>query len=226
MTARKTCRVAGWAQQAGWRGGRLAGRALWLAGMLLFASWHGVPVMASEAGQDGEQAAASAVAPHDAVAGAAENGGKQRKLLTPRFPPDVRRDDQKYCYQIADEARDARYARQKRQLADMQKRLQALLKELERKRREYQQWVARREAITARMTRAMLDVYAKMEPDAAARQIEQMEYAVAVAILTGLKPQQASAILTEMKPKDAGRLVNVIVGAVAEGGLKSAGETN
>jgi len=149
----------------------------------------------------------------------------ERKLM-PKLPPDIREDYQKYCYNIADAARDARYARQKRQILEMEKRLEKLLRQLEKKREEYETWVMRRKEITDRMTRAMLDVYAKMEPEAAAAQIAQMEYAVAVAILTGLKPQKASAILTEMDPKKAGRLVNAIVGVVAEAAPQVAGETN
>ncbi len=149
----------------------------------------------------------------------------ERKLM-PKLPPDIREDYQKYCYNIADAARDARYARQKRQILEMERRLEKLLRKLEKKREEYETWVMRRKEITDRMTRAMLDVYAKMEPEAAAAQIAQMEYAVAVAILTGLKPQKASAILTEMDPKKAGRLVNAIVGVVAEATPQVAGETN
>ncbi len=156
----------------------------------------------------------------------AEHAASPERKLMPKLPPDIREDYQKYCYNIADAARDARYARQKRQIREMEKRLEKLLRKLEKKREEYETWVMRRKEITDRMTRAMLDVYAKMEPEAAAAQIAQMEYAVAVAILTGLKPQKASAILTEMDPKKAGRLVNAIVGVVAEATPQMAGETN
>ncbi len=171
-------------------------------------------------GEDGrqERAAAPAAATEHAVS-------PERKLM-PKLPPDIREDYQKYCYNIADAARDARYARQKQQIREMEKDLEKLLRKLEKKRAEYETWVMRRKEITDRMTRAMLDVYAKMEPEAAAAQIAQMEYAVAVAILTGLKPQKASAILTEMDPKKAGRLVNAIVGVVAEATPQMAGETN
>ncbi len=141
-----------------------------------------------------------------------------------RLPADVRRDDQKYCYNIADAAKDARYARQKARLQEMEQRLKKLLRRLEKKRAEYEDWVQRRERIRKRMSRAMIDVYAKMEPEAAAAQVAQMEYAVAVALLTGLGPAKASAILNEMDPKKAGRLVNVIVDRVAEATTRK--ETN
>ncbi len=155
---------------------------------------------------------------------ASSNGAK--KTLIPKLPPDVRKDYQKYCFNIADAARDARYARQKKQLGEMEKRLRKLMRKLEKKREELETWVLQRKEIKERMTRSMLDVYAKMEPEAAAAHIAQMEYEVAVAILTGLKPQKASAILTEMDPKKAGRLVNAIVGVVAEAAPRVAGETN
>jgi len=184
--------------------------------------------------------AIAAAAPGGLAAGGAHADGGQaqesqkgkararglRKKLIPKLPANLKKDFQKYCYNISDTARDARIARQKRQLAQMAARIEKLLRELDRKRKIYTQWVLRRREISARMTKSMLDVYAKMEPEAAAAQISQMEYAVAVAILTGLKPQKASAILTEMNPKQAGKLVNVIVGAVAEGAGKTTGETN
>ena len=164
---------------------------------------------------------------------AGEGGGKKEKpaaesgvqvlkksgsRLLHRLPPHIREDYQKYCYNIADEARDARYARQKLLLQRMRRRLQDLMRRLEEKSAEYRRWVKAREDIRRRMTRSMIEAYAKMEPEVAAQQIAQMEYAVAVAILTGLEPKKASAILGEMEPRVAGRLVNVIVGAVAEAG--------
>jgi flagellar motility protein MotE (MotC chaperone) len=177
--------------------------------------------------------AAVCLFPLTSAAQAAETGahaGREKAKPAPRnrlvqkLPPDIREDYQKYCFNIADDARDARYARQKKTLEQMEGRLRKLLKKLEKKRAEYEAWVLRRQQITERITNSMLKVYAKMEPEAAAAQIAQMEYAVAVAILTGLGPQKASAILNEMDPRKAGRLVNVIVGAMAE--TTKAGETN
>ncbi len=152
-------------------------------------------------------------------------GKEKRKnhLLGPKLPLEIRKDYQRYCYNIADQARDARYLRQKRKIEEMERRLEKLTERLERKRAEFEEWVKRREAITRRVTASMLKVYEKMEPDAAAQQIRHMEYAVAVALLTGMKPEKASAILMEMDPKIAGRLVNVIVGRVAESAVGQPG---
>ena len=149
---------------------------------------------------------------------------KSGSRLLHRLPPDIREDYQKYCYNRADEARYARCARQKLLLQRMRERLRDLMRRLEKKSAEYERWVKAREDIRRRMTRAMIETYAKMEPEVAAQQIARMEYAVAVAILTGLEPKKASAILGEMEPRVAGNLVNVIVGAVAEAGVGQ-GET-
>ena len=169
-------------------------------------------------------AAAPAGASGKKTTGAAPHIPAPRNRIFQKLPPDVREDYQKFCFNIADAARDARYARQARQLRDMEQRLKELLRKLEEKRAEYEDWVQRRKEITDHMTRSMLEVYAKMDPEAAAAQISQMEYAVAVAILTGLGAQKASAILNEMDPRKAGRLVNAIVGVVAENA--AAKETN
>ena len=183
------------------------------------------PAMA-QAADGGHGAKKTTAAAHARASAQAERARKTRGKMTARLPADIRKDYQKYCYNIADAARDARYARQKQRILEMEKRLKELMGRLDRKRREYEDWGMRRREITQRMTRSMMNVYAKMEPDAAAAQIAQMEYAVAVAILTGLKPQQASAILTEMDPKKAGKLVNAIVGVVAEATPEAARETN
>ncbi len=181
-----------------------------IAGLLLLAGLLPAPLPAPPAHASEASAKAAAHA----------RGAKpapRRKSLVRKLPPGIREDYQKYCYNIADAARDARYAHQAAKLKELEERLSGLLARLERKRAEYEKWVLRRKAIIDRMTSGMIGVYEKMDPEAAAAQVAQMEYAVAVALLTGLSAEKASAILNEMDPKKAGRLVNVIVGAVANG---------
>ena len=160
----------------------------------------------------------SAAVDENAAMATAGNRRRRSPLLDSRVPPDVRTEVARYCWNISDAARDARYLRQKRRLEEMAARLEALIGRLEKRRREFETWVRRREDITRRMSTSMTRVYENMEPDVAAQQITHMEYAVAVALLAGMKPKKAAAILAEMDPRIAGRLVNVIVGRVAEAG--------
>ncbi len=206
-----------------------SGRALSLLVCLLMLALAPLPALGGGGGGHGGAKAQEKAAAGKAKGGALLPGSNARRkkpspLDGPDMPPEVKSEVARYCWNIADAARDARYLRQKRKLEEMTERLETLIKRLERKRAEYETWVKRREDITRRMSTSMMRVYEKMEPDVAAQQITHMEYAVAVALLAGMKPEKAAAILAEMDPKIAGRLVNVIVGRVAQAGEDQPGQ--
>ena len=214
-----------------WRqpGGFEDGRALPLLACVLMLALASLPALAAGGGDNGASPTRAKVAGTKTEDAKAPPGmiGKRSKpsaLAGPDLPPEVKTEVARYCWNIADAARDARYLRQKRKLEHMSRRLEALIDRLERKRAEFETWVKRREDITRRMSTSMMKVYEKMEPDVAAQQITHMEYAVAVALLAGMKPEKAAAILAEMDPRVAGRLVNVIVGRVAQAGEDQPGQ--
>ena len=61
---------------------------------------------------------------------------------------------------------------------------------------------------------ALVAIYAKMRPDAAAGQIAALDDAVAAAVLRGLNARQSSAILNEIPADRAVKLVGAIAGLV------------
>ncbi len=59
----------------------------------------------------------------------------------------------------------------------------------------------------------LVAIYAKMEPESAARQLSALDDRTAAAILGKLKPSAAGAILGEMDAERASRLAGLLAGA-------------
>lgn len=120
---------------------------------------------------------------------------------------------QRYCVSVADAAADARIAWQKAKLAETEQELGKRIAALEAKSAEYKAWLERRDEFSRRATNTLVQIYARLEPDAAALQLAAMDEETAAAVLTKLEPQNSSAILNEMQPEKAARLTGTIAGA-------------
>jgi flagellar motility protein MotE (MotC chaperone) len=118
-----------------------------------------------------------------------------------------------YCLNIADAAVDARFAWQKKTLADLEAEIAKRVELLETKTAEYQKWLARRDEFSKKAQDSVVTIYARMKPDAAAAQLVVMDEETAAAILAKLDPRNASAILNDMEVTRAARLTATISGA-------------
>lgn len=120
---------------------------------------------------------------------------------------------QRFCSNIADAARDRRYALQAQELealrADIDKRMQAL----EKKRLEYEGWLKRRNDFLASAEESVVKIYARMKPDAAAERLAEVSPELAAAILMKLDSRQAGVILNEMERTAAATLTGIIASA-------------
>ncbi|WP_287740542.1 MotE family protein [Methylobacterium sp.] len=125
-----------------------------------------------------------------------------------------------YCAGIADAAADARFAWQKETLADLEKQVEERIRRLEAKRAEYEEWLARRNAFLAKADEAVVAIYTKMRPDAAALQLANMPDEAAAALLTKLSARAASTILSEMEASRAAHLARLMT----TGGRKPKGD--
>jgi flagellar motility protein MotE (MotC chaperone) len=119
----------------------------------------------------------------------------------------------RYCVSIANVAADARYAWQKKQLADIAEELEKRVAVLESKTVEFQKWVKRRDEFVEKAQQSLVLIYARMRPDAAALQLTAMDEETASAVLLKLDPRIASKILNDMEPARAARLTAIIGGA-------------
>ncbi|MET3791657.1 MotE family protein [Aquamicrobium terrae] len=120
---------------------------------------------------------------------------------------------QRFCSNIADAARDRRYALQAAELQQLQGEVDKRIKALEEKRLEYETWLKRREVFLARAEEGVVSIYSGMKPDAAAERLAMVEAELAAAILMKLDARKASVILNEMDQKAAARLTSVMASA-------------
>lgn len=107
----------------------------------------------------------------------------------------------KFCGNIDDQAADARYALQTRQLTELKADVEERMRALEEKRREYEMWLKRRDEFVSKAQDSLVDIISKMKPEAAA------------ALILKLNPRVSSIILNEMPPEKAAKLARVIVGS-------------
>lgn len=120
---------------------------------------------------------------------------------------------ERFCGNIADEARDRRYALQAAELQQLQKEVDERIERLEKKRAEYEDWVTRRETFMKQAEANVVQIYTRMRPDAAAGQLAQLRAEMAASILMKLDARVASVILNEMDMKAAATLTSIMVTA-------------
>ncbi|HEY0331537.1 MAG TPA: MotE family protein [Rhodopseudomonas sp.] len=128
----------------------------------------------------------------------------------PAAPPES--DAAKFCSNIADAALDARVAWQQKELQAAEDKLRQRIAELEAKRAEYEQWLKLREEFLKKAEDSVVEIYSRMEPEAAALQIASMADDTAAAVLAKLRVRNASAILNEMEPARGARLADTLAG--------------
>jgi flagellar motility protein MotE (MotC chaperone) len=121
-------------------------------------------------------------------------------------------DAAKFCSNIADAALDARVAWQQKELEAAEAKLRQRIAELEAKRAEYEQWLKLREDFLQKAEDSVVEIYSRMNPEAAAQQISSMADNTAAAVLAKLKVRSASAILNEMEPARGAQLADTLAG--------------
>lgn len=122
-------------------------------------------------------------------------------------------DIRRFCSNIADAARDRRYALQKAELETLQKDIDLRITALEEKRAEYEEWLGRRNDFLAKAEENLVEIYSRMRPDAAAERLAAVHVDVAAGILMKLQARAAGVILNEMDSKAAAVLTGIMASA-------------
>jgi flagellar motility protein MotE (MotC chaperone) len=135
-------------------------------------------------------------------------------LDEPPMPP-VSDDIKQFCTNIADAARERRYALQKDELLKLQSEIESKITILEEKRADLQFWVSKREEFAKAASTGLIDVYSKMRPDAAAQRMEKLPGELSAALLSKLNPRMAGTILNEMSAERAA-MVTMIMSAAGD----------
>jgi flagellar motility protein MotE (MotC chaperone) len=120
---------------------------------------------------------------------------------------------EQYCSSVFDAAAAARLAQQKSALSKAEQQIDARIAVLAAKTEELKTWIKTREDFTSRATDAIVQIYSKMKPDAAASQLMAMDEVTAAAVVSKLSPKANSLILPEMDATKAARLSAIIAGA-------------
>lgn len=120
---------------------------------------------------------------------------------------------ERFCSNIADAAKDRRYALQAAELKQLQADIDARIKALDEKTAEYETWLKRREVFLARAEDNVVGIYSGMKPDAAAERLAIVNVELAAAILMKLDKRKASVILNEMDGKAAAALTGIMASA-------------
>lgn len=120
---------------------------------------------------------------------------------------------ERFCSNIADAARDRRYALQAEELRKLQQEVDKRMQALDAKRAEYEDWMKRRETFIDKAQDGVVKIYAGMKPDAAAERIAALDPGLGAAILMKLDSRRAGVILNEMDSKAAAALTNIMAAA-------------
>lgn len=121
-----------------------------------------------------------------------------------------------FCAGITDKVREARAAADEARLRQLEGELRQRIVELEARKAELRQLVDQRIEADRKAGEAVVAIFSKMRPEAAAIQLAAADESMAAALLSKLNPRGASAILNEMDAAKAARLTAVI----AEGAPK------
>lgn len=133
--------------------------------------------------------------------------------MVPGASTEIDSDIQRFCTNIADAARDRRYSLQRAELETLKTEIDVRIAALEEKRAEYEEWLTRRNDFLSRAEDNLVDIYARMRPDAAAERLAQVNPELAAGILMKINARQAGVILNEMDTKSAATLTGIMASA-------------
>ena len=119
----------------------------------------------------------------------------------------------RYCASVAPTIAEARIAWQTKRLSELDAQVKQRIADLEKVEASAREWIDKRDAQLKAASADLVAIYAKMQPENAARQISSMDDRMAAAILGKLKPAAAGAILDEMEAERASRLAGMMAGA-------------
>jgi flagellar motility protein MotE (MotC chaperone) len=120
---------------------------------------------------------------------------------------------EKFCGNIADAARDRRYAIQTQELEALKAEIDTRVKQLEEKRAEYERWMKLRQEFMDQASENVVSIYARMRADAAAERLAEMQPELAAAIMMKLQVKQSGLIMNEMERSTAAKLTGIMASA-------------
>lgn len=139
-----------------------------------------------------------------------------RAEVTSAADPDLRKVVEDYCTLVTDLAAERRVARQNASLKALQDKVDNRLNLLDERTQELAELIRKRDELRNLAQKELVDIYAGMDTEAAAAQMERLDFRLGSSVLRQLKPRQASAILNVMKPALAAEMVRLIAVATED----------
>ncbi|MEW7007068.1 MotE family protein [Lentilitoribacter sp. EG35] len=126
----------------------------------------------------------------------------------------INEDIRKFCDNIADAAKDKRYLLQREELHKLQTQVDKRIDALKVQRDDYKQWLKKRNDFLEKAEAGLVEIFKKMKPDAAAKQLEIIDQNIAAALIMKLSPRLSSQIFNEMDAEVAATLATIIASTV------------
>lgn len=126
----------------------------------------------------------------------------------------INEDIRKFCGNIADAARDKRYLIQREELHKLQAQVDERISVLKERRDDYKNWLDQRNRFLETAEAGLVEIFKKMKPDAAAKQLEIIDRNISAAIIMKLDARLSSQIFNEMDSEVAAGLATIIASAV------------
>lgn len=124
---------------------------------------------------------------------------------------------EEYCSSVIDLAAERRAARQTAALADLESKVAERLDMLEQRTESLSDLIRQQKELRSLADKELVEIYAGVDAEAAAAQMERLDLRLASSVLRQLKPRQASTILNVMKPQLAAELVRLIASSSGDG---------
>lgn len=115
-----------------------------------------------------------------------------------------------YCTSVSDLAAERRAARQTSALKELDAKVSERLDLLDQRTKDLAELIKKRNELRNLADKELVEIYAGVDAEAAAAQMEKLDFRLASSVLRQLKPRKASAILDVMKPELAALLIRTI----------------
>jgi flagellar motility protein MotE (MotC chaperone) len=145
--------------------------------------------------------------------GAAEAREPPRPPSRPQELAKERPAVERFCEKAAPSVEELRIAAQRKELETLDQKVKERIGALEALGNSIQEWISRREQLLQRANKDVIAIYSRVDPEAAALQLAEIDEAEAAAIIAKLPPQTSGAILGEMNATKAGKIVAIVRGA-------------
>ena len=127
------------------------------------------------------------------------------------------------CEAFADKAAEAKLARHRAELLSVKSDVEQQLVKLAEKTKELETWLAKRDQIRKTVSEGLVKMYANVESEVAAQQLQKLNPQLASEVLLRLSPKLSGEIVTAMEVEFASKVVKTMLADAAK--VKSKSET-